>query len=456
MNTNYRKNRLLLGIVLSVLTYWLFAQSLLNMAPDVQADLKISSNILNFGISITSLFSGIFIVAAGGLADKFGRVKVTYFGIIFNIIGSLLLIMTTEPITFILGRVLQGVSAACIMPATIALVKEFFSGKDRQRALSFWSIGSWGGSGLCSFFGGFIDSNFGWRYVFVISVIFSILSGFLIWKTPESVAVDSNLKRFDWIGMLFFIAAVLNLNILIANGSAVLSSLSLVCLILFLISSFVFFKWEQNRSDKFIDFVLFKNRGYLTAVLSNFFLNAMIGTLLVVNSYVQQARGLSALKTGSLSLSYLISVLLMIRVGEKVLQKIGPKKPMIVGSLASTLGVLLMSLTIIKDGYSLIVIVGYGLFGFGFGLYATPSTDTAVSNVPDSKAGEAAGIYKMASALGGAIGTAISASVYSSFDNYNLGATLGLYANALFGILSTLCIIFLLPNKIKIYKRNPS
>lgn len=449
MNEEYRgTNRLLLGIVLSVLTYWLFAQSLLNMAPDVQADLKITSGLLNLGVSFTGLFSGIFVVAAGGLADKFGRVKITYLGIILSVIGSFSLAISTGAVGFIFGRILQGISAACIMPSTIALVKSYFHGKDRQRALSYWSIGSWGGSGLCSFFGGFIDSNFGWRYVFVISIIFSVLSFLLIWKTPESLASKINPRTFDWIGMLFFITSILSLNILISNGSLLnFSVMGLSLFTLLLVGGFAFFKWEKNRKDKFIDFKLFNSREYLTAVLSNFFLNAMIGTLLVVNSYVQQARGLSAVKTGSLSLSYLVMVLIMIRVGEKLLQRLGPKIPMMMGSIASTLGVLLMSLTMIGKGYFLIVIVGYGLFGLGFGLYATPSADTAVGNVPNSEAGEAAGIYKMSSALGGAIGTTISASIYSYFNDYDLGALAGLFTNALFGILALACILFLLNNK---------
>lgn len=138
-------NRLLVGIVLSVLSYWLFAQSLLNMAPDVQTDLGISSGVLSTGVSITGLFSGILIVVAGGFADAFGRVKLTYIGILFNIIGSAALIFASGTGLFIAGRILQGISAACIMPATMALVKTYFQGKDRQRALSYWSIGSWGG-----------------------------------------------------------------------------------------------------------------------------------------------------------------------------------------------------------------------------------------------------------------------------------------------------------------------
>lgn len=68
------------------------------------------------------------------------------------------------------GRALQGLSAACIMPASLALVKTYWDGPARQRAVSLWSIGSWGGSGVCSLFGGFMAQNFGWRYIFFSSI----------------------------------------------------------------------------------------------------------------------------------------------------------------------------------------------------------------------------------------------------------------------------------------------
>lgn len=55
------------------------------------------------------------------------------------------------------------------MPATIALIKAYFEGADRLRALSYWSIGSWGGSGLCSFAGGAIATYMGWKWIFIIS-----------------------------------------------------------------------------------------------------------------------------------------------------------------------------------------------------------------------------------------------------------------------------------------------
>lgn len=82
-------NKLLVGIVLAVLSFWLFAQSILNMGPDVQSSLGISSGAMDIGVSSTALFSGLFIVVTGGLADKLGRVKFTFIGLCLNIIGSL-------------------------------------------------------------------------------------------------------------------------------------------------------------------------------------------------------------------------------------------------------------------------------------------------------------------------------------------------------------------------------
>ena len=156
-------DRLLAGIVLSVLTFWLFAQSVINVVPVVKSSIDISLETLTLAVSLSALFSGCFVVASGGLADKFGRVRLTLIGLALSIVGSALLVVSQGPMLFLAGRVVQGLSAACIMPATLALIKTWYEGRARQRAVSFWVIGSWGGSGLCSFVGGAIATGLGWR-----------------------------------------------------------------------------------------------------------------------------------------------------------------------------------------------------------------------------------------------------------------------------------------------------
>lgn len=452
-NTQFKgNNKLLTGIVLAVLAFWLFAQSILNMAPDVQKSLGISSGSMDIGISITALFSGLFIVVAGGLADKLGRVKFTYIGLIFNIIGSLLMIITQGAPLFILGRIFQGLAAAFIMPSTMALVKTYYDGADRQRAVSFWSIGSWGGSGLCSFFGGAVASTLGWRYVFVFSIIASILSFVLIFGTPESKVETKNTK-FDFLGLILFIISMLSLNIGIstAKENGLTSPTTLMLFAVVIVGFTIFYFVEVKKVDAFIDFHMFENKFFLGATISNFLLNAVAGTLIVVNTYMQQGRGLSASRAGMMSLGYLACILITIRIGEKLLQKFGAGKPMLWGALATLLGIILMTFVNIQGPlYLVLVFIGYAIFGTGLGIYATPSTDTAISTVPHEKVGVASGIYKMASSLGGAIGVAISIAVYHALmtsTQFDKAAFYGLLVNVVFCILSIMSIVFVIPKR---------
>ena len=150
-------DRLLFGMIMGVIAFWLFAQTTLNIAPAMQQDLGLDANLMNIAVAVTALFSGMFIVVMGGLADRIGRVRIMTLGFVFSIIGALLIALApTGPLAIpalMLGRAIQGVSAACIMPASLALVKTYWDGADRQRAVSMWSIGSWGGSGVCALFG---------------------------------------------------------------------------------------------------------------------------------------------------------------------------------------------------------------------------------------------------------------------------------------------------------------
>lgn len=141
-------DRLLFGIIMGVIAFWLFAQTTLNIAPDMSRDLGVTADTMNIAVAITALFSGIFIVVMGGVADRMGRMKVVRLGFYLNIAGSLLVGLTPAndfgTAVLLVGRALQGLSAACIMPASLAVVKEYWDGAGRQRAISMWSIGSWG------------------------------------------------------------------------------------------------------------------------------------------------------------------------------------------------------------------------------------------------------------------------------------------------------------------------
>lgn len=452
-------NRLLLGIILGVITFWLFAQTLVNLVVPLQSTYQSDIGTINIAVSLTALMSGLFIVGAGDFADKFGRVKVTYIGLILNIIGSLLIIITPFTPFLIAGRIFQGLSAACIMPATLAIINQYYIGTARQRALSYWSIGSWGGSGICTLFGGLMSTHFGWRTIFIVSIVLTLLSMYLIKHTPETkaepvITENGEKKKFDIVGLMILIICMLSINVIITQTSklGLFSPIILSLIVVFIVSLIGFIIYENKIKYPLVDFSLFSNKGYSGATVSNFMLNGVAGgTLIVVNTYYQQQLDFNESQTGMISLTYLIAVLIMIRVGEKILQALGPKRPLLMGSGITALGLVLLSLTFLPEPwYITSSVIGYLLFGTGLGIYATPSTDTAVAQAPDEKVGVASGVYKMASSLGNAFGVAISGTIYGVFAsqmNMELGGFMGVILNAVIAIIAFFAILLLVPDR---------
>ena len=133
---------------------------------------------------------------------------------------------------------------------------------------------------------------------------------------------------------------------------------------MFIISTIIFIRVEMKMHYPLIDFKLFNNKAYTSATVSNFMLNGVAGTLIVANTFVQQGLGFSTFQTGLLSITYLITVLLMIRVGEKVLQKVGARKPMLLGTALNMVGILLISFTFLSSQmYVVVCVIGYLLYG---------------------------------------------------------------------------------------------
>src|SRR5690554_5175773 len=222
-NENIKGNdRRLFGMIFGILAFWLFAQTTLNIVPIMQKDLDIQTHIMNIAVSVTALFSGIFIVIIGNLSDRWGRVKTIRIGFILSIIGSLLVGFSPSgflaEFTLLLGRILQGLSGAFIMPASLALVKAYWQGAARQRAISLWSIGSWGGSGFAALFGGLMAQNVGWRWIFFAAAALSLIGMLMVRGTPESKAETKGEYRFDLAGVLTFMVMMVALQVFATQG----------------------------------------------------------------------------------------------------------------------------------------------------------------------------------------------------------------------------------------------
>lgn len=135
----------------------------------------------------------------------------------------------------------------------------------------------------------------------------------LIKDAPESRAESSGAFKFDFVGLAIFSITMLALNLLITRGQDYGWSLITFALVaLTLVGAAVFIRVEKDKKNALIDFTLFKNKPYMGSTISNLLLNAIAGTLVVANTYVQVGRGFTSFQSGMLSIGYLVAVLAMI------------------------------------------------------------------------------------------------------------------------------------------------
>src|SRR5690606_19630485 len=271
------------------------------------------------------------------------------------------------------------------------------------RAVSMWSIGSWGGSGLTAIFGGFMASTvLGWRSIFVICALVSVASLALMRQIPESAPLAGRPGKTDWAGIVSMAVGLAALLIVVTQGSSIgwASLLTWALFAVFLGAFGVFVNAELRADYPLVDFKLFRNSVFTGATISNFLINGTAGALTVSLWVLQGAAGMSAAMAGYLTIGYAVFIIAFIRVGEKLLQRFGRRKPMRWGCLVVLASiVLLMATHTLQWQYTVLAVAAYSLFGLGLAFYATPSTDAALTNLPGDQAGAGSGIYKMASSL---------------------------------------------------------
>lgn len=449
------RSNIIIAIMLSALTYWLFAQSFINIGPLVGQTYQTSPAVLNLSISLTSFATGIFMVAAGDIADKIGQLRMTYMGLIISMFASLLLIISDITALLIIGRILQGLSAAILLPSTVGVLNNQFKGDYLRRAISYLMISTVGGIGLAGVIGGLIATNFGWQTNFIISIVIAFIAILLLKGTPEKVSQHSHRHPFDYKGMSIFAVMIGSFTLLLTQGfeQGWFSTFSFICLSIFIITTLIFIIIERRHEVPFIDFSVLRNRPFIGAFLNNFVLNSGLGVTVVFFIFAQTHLGLSAAQSGLVTLPYAIVAVAMIRLGEKATLRFGGKLMLIIGPLFPVIGITIISMTSLQPSqYIIAVVIGFVICAIGNGLVATPGLTIAIFSMPNEKVGLATGLYKMSGTLGGAFGIAISTTVFSMLQlNYtpSVAATVTFIVSIVLMILGSLSAYMTIPKTVK-------
>ncbi|WP_406007637.1 MFS transporter [Streptomyces sp. NBC_00637] len=379
-------------------------------------------------ITAYTLVMAMLMIPGGKVGALIGRKRAFMIGCGIYGCGSLTTALAPNlPVLLVGWSLLEGIGAALILPAIVALVAGNFAVERRPAAYGLVAAAGAVAIALGPLIGGVATTYFSWRWVFAGEVI--LVGGILVLARRVADAVPGTRPRIDLLGAVL---SALGLGIFVfgvlrssqwgwfrpkPDAPSWLGVSAVVWLVLaglFLV--WLFLRWESRLvgrgREPLVEPALLRNR-QLTGGLTMFFFQYLVqmGVFFVVPLYLSVALGLSALRTGAsilpLSLTLLAAAILIPR----LLPHVSPRRVVRLGILAMIAGAVILMAALDADAGAAIVTIPLLLIGLGMGALASQLGSVTVSAVPDERSAEVGGIQNSVTNLGASIGTALAGSM---------------------------------------------
>ena len=394
----------------------------------VADDLGTTITGIQSAIVLYTLVMAMLMVTGGKVGSIIGRKRAFMLGLIVYCSGSLTTALAPNLTVLLIGwSLLEGIGAALIMPAIVALVAGNFSQEGRPRAYGL--VGAAGAIAIAvgPLIGGLATEYASWRWVFAGEVI--VGAGIFLLARRAADAPVEHRPRLDvlgsvlWaLGMGLIIFAVLRSSewgwLRPADGAPSWLGVSpVVWLILGGLLAIRLFmghirRLEAGDGEPLVTPSLFRNRGMTSGLIMFFFqFTVMMGVFFVVPLYLSVALGLSAIETGikitPLSLSMLLAAVAIPRFRPSA----SPRRVVTIGLIAMVVGIVLLFVSMDVDASASIVTWPMLLIGLGMGGLASQLGAVTVSSVRDEESPEVGGLQNTASQFGASLGTALAGSI---------------------------------------------
>jgi MFS family permease len=383
-------------------------------------------------ITLYTLVMAMFMVTGGKVGSIIGRRRAFAIGCVIYGAGSLTTALAPNLAILILGwSLLEGIGAALIMPAIVALVAGNFPPRGRPRAYGLVMAAGAIAVAVGPLIGGFATTYFSWRWVFVGEVV--VVLGILVLARRVTDAPPESRPKLDLVGTLLS-AAGLGLAVFGVlrssewgwiqpkpDGPELLGVSPTVWLVLGgLFVVWLFLEWErrleQRGAEPLVRPELLGNR-QLVGGLVLFFYQFLIqaGLFFTIPLYLSVALGLSAIDTGVRILPLSLTLLLAAAGIPRFLPDVSPRRVVRLGLLAMLAGLVALFASIDPAAGAEIVTVPLLLAGLGIGALASQLGAVTVSAVPDEDSPEVGGLQNTGTNLGASIGTALAGSILIAF-----------------------------------------
>ncbi|UED88757.1 MFS transporter [Streptomyces profundus] len=389
----------------------------LNVAlPELGRELDADVSGLQWTIDVYTVVLASFLMLSGSMADRVGRRRVFRVGLVIFTSGSVLCALAPGLGWLIAFRAAQAIGGSMLNPVAMSIITNTFT--DRRELAR--AIGAWGGvvgisMAIGPIVGGALVHSFGWRAIFWLNLPIGLAALILTTRyVPESRAPRP--RRLDPVGQLLVITLLGSLTFgIIEGGRNGWTSPLLIGGLAVAVAALAGLMWyEPRRREPLVELDFFRGVPFSGAfVIAIAAFAALAGFLFLNTLYLQDERGLSPLEAGLCLLPMAGTTLVFSPLSGQLIGLIGPRGPLVVAGLAiATSGVLLSDID--ADTSLALLFTGYVIFGVGFGLVNAPITHTAVTGMPRSQAGVAAGIASTGRQVGSALGVAVVGTVLAA------------------------------------------
>jgi EmrB/QacA subfamily drug resistance transporter len=418
MVTSERTKWLALALLCAVQFMVVLDIAIVNVAlPSIQADLGFSQENLQWVISAYALVFGGFLLLGGRTADLIGRRRVFIGGTIVFTLGSLLCGLAWSDESLIAARAVQGLGAAAITPAALAiLVTTFSEGRERNIALGAW--GAVGGFGAAAgvLFGGILTDLLSWEWIFFVNIPVGI-AGLVLAPILLTESNDNRGQSFDIPGAVLVTAGLSSLVLGITQGrewgweSA--TTIGVFAASAALLGGFVL--WESRVKDPLVPFSIFRLPTLTAANLAGFILGtALFAMFLMLTLYMQLVLGYSPIETGFAYLAVAGTAVIWANVAAVAVNRVGVKPALIFGMTLLTIGLVYFTQVSVGGSYWTDLLPGFLIIGLAIPFAFVPISIAAFAGTKEHEAGLASGLMNTTQQIGGAVGIAILSTIATS------------------------------------------
>jgi EmrB/QacA subfamily drug resistance transporter len=404
------------GVLCLSLLVIMLDNTILNVAlPTIARDLSATASELQWIVDAYVLVFAGLLLTTGSLGDRFGRKLALAIGLLIFGVASLWAAWSGSTGALIAARALMGIGGALIMPATLSITTNIFSGAERTKAIGIWSGVAGISIVLGPVTGGWLLQHFWWGSVFLINapiIVAALAAGYFL--IPESR--DPEGSPLDPIGAALSIAGLTALLYGIieapAHGWTAGTTLAAFAAAAVLIALFV--GWELVTAAPMLDVRLFRNPRFTAASLTLSLVSfALFGTIFFLTQYMQFVLGYDALGAGVRFVPIAVGLMVGAGISSRLVGRLGAKAMVTPGLLVLAAGLALLSLATPTSGYGLVAAM-LTVVGFGMGLTMVPATDAIMGALPEAKAGVGSAVNDTTRQVGGALGVAVLGSLLTS------------------------------------------